>query len=85
MAIPFLLSKIVPTFMFYLFDFDRELARKSIFKILESLYILIRLKYNILLNTVEKRPTEITFFRMAELFLLHNNPLQFGACLTTSC
>lgn len=60
MAIPFLLSKIFSTFMFFLFDFDRELARKSIFKILESLYILIRLKYNIPLNTVEKRPTEIS-------------------------
>jgi len=60
MAFPFLLSKIVSTFMCYLFDFERELARKSIFKILESLYILIRLKYNILLNTVGKRPTEIS-------------------------
>lgn len=60
MAIPLLLSKIDSTLMFYLFDFYRELAKKSIFKILESLYILIRHKYNILLNTVEKRPTEIT-------------------------
>lgn len=60
MTFPFLLSKIIATFLFYLFDFESKFTRKSIFKILESLYILIRFKYNILLNSVGKRPTEIT-------------------------
>lgn len=86
MIFPFLLSKIVATFMLYLFDFEREFTRKSIFKILESLYIWIRFKYNILLKTVGKRPTEITncqphFFRMAELFFACNNPQQFVSLL----